>query len=167
MWLFITLTFFVAAAPAFAQSPVVDTAGTGRLIDQAMNHSEVMQNLQHLTDVIGPRLSGSPAMRRANEWTASRFQAYGLSAKLEPYEFGVTWQRGDAAMRLLQPFSRAITAHSWAWTEGTGGKSASRSGGPHGSLHPRKPRGLQVEGEGSLGPAPASVHRYGTPTGRR
>ena len=119
---FITLTFFVAAAPAFAQSPVVDTAGTGRLIDQAMNHSEVMQNLQHLSDVIGPRLSGSPAMRRANEWTASHFQAYGLSTKLEPYEFGVTWQRGDATLRLLQPFSRAITAHSWAWTEGTGGK---------------------------------------------
>src|SRR6185436_18967265 len=44
-------------------------------------------------------------------------------AKLEPYEFGVTWQRGDAAMRLLQPFNRAITAHSWAWTAGTGGKS--------------------------------------------
>jgi len=115
------LVVLATATPLAAQSSV-DTAGTGQLIDQAMNHSEVMQNLQHLTDVIGPRLSGSPAMRRANEWTASRFQAYGLSAKLEPYEFGVTWQRGDAAMRLLQPFSRAITAHSWAWTEGTGGK---------------------------------------------
>jgi carboxypeptidase Q len=116
------LVVLATATPLAAQSSV-DTAGTGRLVDQAMNHSEVMQNLQHLTDVIGPRLSGSPAMRRANEWTASRFQAYGLSAKLEPYEFGVTWERGDAAMRLLQPFSRAITAHSWAWTQGTGGKT--------------------------------------------
>ena len=116
------LLVLAAAAPLAAQSSV-DTTGTGRLIDQAMRHSEVMQNLEHLTDVIGPRLSGSPAMRRANEWTASRFHAYGLSAKLEPYEFGVTWQRGDAAMRLLQPFNRAITAHSWAWTEGTGGKT--------------------------------------------
>src|SRR3954447_12192228 len=123
MRLFLPLLFFVAAGPALAQAPVVDTAGTGRLIDQAMNHSEVMQNLEHLTDVIGPRLSGSPAMRRANKWTASRFQAYGLAAKLEPYEFGVSWQRGDVTMRLLQPFSRAITAHSWAWTEGTVGKN--------------------------------------------
>jgi carboxypeptidase Q len=122
MRLLLTLFILSLTRPLVAQS-AVDTSGVGRLIDQAMNHSEVMQNLEHLADVIGPRLSGSPAMHRANEWTASRFQGYGLSAKLEPYEFGVAWQRGDAALRLLQPFSRAITAHSWAWTEGTGGKS--------------------------------------------
>ncbi len=62
-------------------------------------------------------------MRRANEWTAARFQAYGLTAALEPYRFGVTWERGPATLRLVAPFSRAITAHSWAWTEGTGGKA--------------------------------------------
>jgi carboxypeptidase Q len=111
-----------AAAPLTAQS-AVDTAGSGILIDQALNRSEVMQNLQHLSDVIGPRLSGSPAMRRANEWTAGRFKSYGLSATLEPYQFGVTWERGPATLRLVAPFSRAITAHSWAWTEGTGGKT--------------------------------------------
>src|SRR5215204_2577727 len=122
MRLLITLFVLSLTKPLVAQS-VVDTVGTGHRIDQAMNHSEVMQNLQHLTDVIGPRLSGSPAMRHANEWTASRFQAYGLTSRLEPYEFGVTWQRGDATLRLLQPFSRAITAHSWAWTAGTSGKS--------------------------------------------
>src|SRR5215210_5541363 len=108
-------------APLAAQTQV-DTSGTGALIDQAMNRSEVMQNLQHLSDVIGPRLSGSPAMRRANEWTATRFRAYGLRVALEPYQFGVTWERGPASLRLTAPFSRAITAHSWAWTEGTGGK---------------------------------------------
>ncbi len=110
------------AAPLTAQSQV-DTSGAGVLIDQAMNRSEVMQNLQHLSDVIGPRLSGSPAMRRANEWTARRFRAYGLRVALEPYQFGVTWERGSASLRLTGPFSRAITAHSWSWTEGTGGKS--------------------------------------------
>jgi carboxypeptidase Q len=117
----ILLTTTTIATTAAAQSPV-DTAGVGRLLDQAMNRSEVMQNLQHLSDVIGPRLSGSPAMRRANEWTAERFKQYGLTAALEPYTFGVTWERGSATFRLLAPFTRAITAHSWAWTEGTGGK---------------------------------------------
>jgi carboxypeptidase Q len=113
-----------AAAPLAAQSSV-DTAGAGRLIDQAMNHSEVMQNLEHLSDVIGPRLSGSPAMRRANDWTASRFKDYGLTAALEPYTFGVTWERGAASLRLIAPFQRAVTGHSWAWTVGTGGKTLS------------------------------------------
>jgi carboxypeptidase Q len=119
---FLCLLALAAAGPAAAQSPV-DTAGTGALIQQAMDRSEVMPNLQHLSDVIGPRLSGSPAMRRANQWTAERFRAYGLSATLEPYTFGVTWERGSAWLRLTTPFTRAITAHSWAWTEGTGGKT--------------------------------------------
>src|SRR5215211_3535015 len=118
-----SLLCFLAVVPVVSLSAqTVDTAGSGTLIDQAMHHSELMQNLQYLSDVIGPRLSGSPAMRRANEWTASRFKGYGLTSRLEPYEFGVTWERGRATMRLLAPFTRAITAHSWAWTEGTGGK---------------------------------------------
>jgi hypothetical protein len=115
---FLVLT---TAAPLAAQTGV-DTAGAGILVNQAMNRSEVMRNLQYLSDVIGPRLSGSAAMRRANQWTAERFRSYGLTARLEPYRFGVTWARGAASLRLLAPFTRAITAHSWAWTEGTGGK---------------------------------------------
>jgi carboxypeptidase Q len=120
-----SLLSLTLALPAAVAAQSIDTAGIGRMLDQGTNHSEVMQNLQHLSDVIGPRLSGSPAMRRANEWTGSRFKAYGVPNRLEAYEFGVTWERGPATMRLLAPFTRAVTAHSWAWTEGTGGKSLS------------------------------------------
>jgi carboxypeptidase Q len=116
------LIVLAGATPLSAQFPV-DTAGAGHLIQEAMTRSEVMQNLQYLSDVIGPRLSGSPAMRRANEWTAARFKAYGLSTRLEPYDFGTTWERGSSSLRLVAPFARAITSHSWAWTEGTGGKT--------------------------------------------
>jgi carboxypeptidase Q len=123
LWLCAPLIAVPLAAQSPATPPPVDTAGAGRLIDQALNHSQVMQNLQHLGDMIGPRLSGSPAMRRANEWTAGQFKSYGLTARLEPYPFGVTWERGSASLRLLAPFARPITAHSWAWTEGTGGKA--------------------------------------------
>ena len=115
------LVLVLLASPLAAQS-AVDTTGAGALIAQAMDHSEVMSNLQHLTDVIGPRLSGSPAMRTANDWAAERFRAYGLAVALEPYTFGVTWRRGTATLRITAPFERAVTAHSWAWTAGTGGK---------------------------------------------
>jgi hypothetical protein len=124
MRLLVGLLLVTTATPLTAQS-TVDTTGVGRLLDQAMNRSEVMRNLQYLSDVIGPRLSGTPAMRRANEWTGSRFKAYGLSARQERFEFGVTWERGPASLRLTAPFQRAITAHSWGWTEGTGGKTLS------------------------------------------
>lgn len=129
MRLFPFLVALISAVPAAAQSAAppaaIDTAGTGKLVDQAMNRSEVIQNLRHLSDVIGPRLSGSPAMRRANEWTAGRFKSYGLAARLEPYPFGVTWERGSASLRLVAPFVRGMTGHSWAWTEGTGGRTLS------------------------------------------
>ena len=116
------LTAAALAAPLRAQS-TVDTAGADALVAEAMARSEVMENLRYLSDVIGPRLSGSPAMRRANEWTADRFQRYGLTATLEPFDFGVTWERGPLTLRLTAPFDRPITGHSWAWTVGTGGKT--------------------------------------------
>jgi hypothetical protein len=122
MRFFLFLFVLTSFVPLAAQS-AIDTAGAGTLVDQAMNHSEVMQNLQYLSDVIGPRLSGSRAMRRANEWTASRFESYGLATRLESYNFGVPWERGTAWLRLVAPFPRAMTAHSWGWTEGTGGKT--------------------------------------------
>src|SRR3954467_4284885 len=118
-----SLLLILAGATPLAAQTTVDTTGIGSLIDQAMNRSEVMQNLEYLADNIGPRLSTSPAMRKANDWTASRFTAYGLTAHLEPYEFGVAWERGTASLRLTAPFNREVTAHSWAWTEGTSGKT--------------------------------------------
>jgi hypothetical protein len=120
---FLACLVVLTSTTTLAAQSAVDTTGVGRLLDQALNRSEVMANLQYLSDVIGPRLSGSAAMRRANQWTAARFRSYGLSVRLEPYRFGVTWERGGASLRLLAPFSRGITAHSWAWTEGTGGKT--------------------------------------------
>jgi carboxypeptidase Q len=115
---------FACVAPLQGQN-TVDTTGSGALIAQAMDHSEVMQSLQHLSDVIGPRLTGTAAMRRANDWVAERLRGYGLTASLEPYKFGVTWERGTVTLRLTDPFTRAVTAHSWAWTAGTGGKTLS------------------------------------------
>jgi carboxypeptidase Q len=119
----IALAILSLSPAALRAQTAVDTAGAGVLIAQAMDHSEVMANLRQLTDVIGPRLSGSAAMRRANDWTAERFRTYALSAALEAYTFGITWERGTTLLRLVAPFTREITAHSWAWTAGTGGKA--------------------------------------------
>lgn len=102
----------------------VDTAGVGAVMDEGMNRSEAMQNLEYLTDVIGPRLTGSPAARAANEWTLRRFQDYGLAAHLEQWNFGGTWTRGPMWARLVVPRGHDLVAASWAWAPGTGGKPA-------------------------------------------
>lgn len=121
-----TLLVLVAVAPRITVAQyAVDTVGAGRLITEAMDSSEVMSNLQYLSDIIGPRLTGSSAIRKANQWTADRFRHYGLTARLEPWQFGVTWERGPASLRILAPFERNLVGHSWAWTAGTEGKAVS------------------------------------------
>src|SRR6185295_7111659 len=62
------LLAFVAAPLSAQQSWSVDTNGVGRIIDQGMNHSQVMDALRVLSDSIGPRLAGSPASRNARDW---------------------------------------------------------------------------------------------------
>src|SRR5438552_19101459 len=80
-----------------------------------------MQNLEYLTDALGPRPPGSPAARRANGWTLERFKAYGLDGHLEPWQFGGGWTRGAFRARLTATRPHEVTAASWAWAPGTGG----------------------------------------------
>lgn len=120
----------VVSAPrsVHAQELTVDTAGAGALIDQALNHSQVMENLQYLTDVIGPRLTGSSAVRRANDWSFERFKSYGLDGRLESWMFGGTWTRGPIRVRLVAPRAHDVSAASWAWAPGTGTGGATWTG---------------------------------------
>ena len=119
----VALSLAAVSIPVRAQDLRVDTTGVSTLIDQGMNHSQAMQNLQHLTDVIGPRLTGSPAARAANDWTMVKFKEYGLDAHLEQWNFGGTWQRGPMWVRMTAPRAHDIVAASWAWAPGTGGKT--------------------------------------------
>jgi carboxypeptidase Q len=116
------------AAPSVAQLGVrtlTDSSSIAFLIAEGMQRSRVPEDYRHLADVIGPRLTGSPAMRRANDWTAAKMREYGAdSVALEPWPFGVSWQRGPLTMRLLAPHQRWLSAASWAWTPGTNGPRA-------------------------------------------
>jgi carboxypeptidase Q len=123
-----------AGAPALGTAPVgaqldarilADSASIAFLIAEGTQRSRVAGDLAYLTDIIGPRLTGSAAMRRANEWVAAKLREYGAdSVALEPWRFGVSWQRGPMTMRLLLPHERWVNAASWAWAPGTNGPSA-------------------------------------------
>src|SRR6185437_9477251 len=109
----------------YAQAPIAqfsahvsnDDAVIARLIDEGMRHSHTDADLEYLLDVIGPRLSGSPEMHRANEWTEQKFREYGVDqATLEPWTFGVGWTRGPMTLRMLAPQRREMLGVSWAWS---------------------------------------------------
>ena len=118
----------LAGSVATAQAPVRAPAGEetiARIIREGMQNSHVDADLQYLLDVIGPRLTGSPEMRRANEWTQQKFREYGADrTDLENYKFGVTWTRGPTTARMLVPQRRELLAVSWAWSPSTNGPLA-------------------------------------------
>lgn len=113
------------APPPFAARGVLDSGPVNALMREGSQRSHVRDDFQYLTDVIGPRLTGSPGVRRANEWTAARMRAYGVdSTVLEPWPFGVGWRRGPFSMRLLVPHERELSGASWGWAPGTSGPVA-------------------------------------------
>jgi hypothetical protein len=109
-------------APATEADPAAGALDK-KLIAQAKDGSEVMTNLTYLSDVIGPRLTGSENLKRANEWAAEKMKSYGLSnVRLEPWTIPIGWQRGTATARLIEPDNgRTLTVAAMGWTPGTKG----------------------------------------------
>ena len=111
--------------PQHAVAVPGDAATLRRIVDEGTTRSHVAQDFEYLTDVIGPRLTGTAAARRANDWTAQKFREYGMdSTWLEPWTFGIGWQRGPMTVRLLEPQQRELIGYSWAWSPGTNGPLA-------------------------------------------
>jgi carboxypeptidase Q len=109
------------AAPLCAAEPV-DDAAIGRIRDEGLRHSQIMQTLEHLSDAIGPRLTGSASLKVANDWTRQQFAAWGLAdARLEGYDFGRGWHFEKSTVRMLAPRIAVLSALPKAWTPGTAG----------------------------------------------
>lgn len=94
----------------------------GQILTEIREHSELMNNLEYLTDRIGPRLTGSPLLRQANDWTVEMFRKYGLTnVHLEPYTITHAWTRGTATARIVAPTPHPLTIASAAWAPSTKG----------------------------------------------
>jgi Peptidase family M28 len=113
----------VATAPTVPTPEIPDLEFITRLREEEFGHSEVMNIMSHLTDDIGPRLTGSPNMKKANEWTRDQFTKWGLvNAHLEPWgTFGRGWAYQLCEVRMLSPDYVQFLALPMAWTPGTDG----------------------------------------------
>jgi carboxypeptidase Q len=117
----------IAAAPVIVQAQVVqeevDLSVVDRIRDEGLNRSQLPEMARHLTDVIGPRLTGSPGMRTANDWTAEQFRRWGLAGvTVEPWgSFGRGWERVSYSGMILSPYVEPLHAQPNAWTGSTKG----------------------------------------------
>ena len=91
-----------------------------RIKDEGMNRSQVMKTLSYLSDVIGPRLTASPGMKRSNEWTRDQLTGWGLqNAHLEPWgPFGRGWTLKRFSAQVSEPLDIPLIAYPKAWSPG-------------------------------------------------
>lgn len=95
----------------------------GKIKEEGQQRSQVASTLTYLTDVIGPRLTASPGLKRANEWTRDRLSCWGLSnAHLEPWgPFGRGWTLKSFSAQVVEPQCIPLIAFPKAWSPGTNG----------------------------------------------
>lgn len=111
--------FMPVHAGPVADEPV-DLAMVARIRQEGLHRSQVMDHLTHLTDHIGPRLTGSPGMDAANAWTRDKLAEWGLrNARLEGFDFGKGWSFDYVSVHMIAPRHSPLIAYPRAWTPGT------------------------------------------------
>lgn len=107
------------AAPAEA----IDQDVIWKIRREATERSQIMRTLHVLTDVYGPRLTGSPNLRKSQDWLVQRAAAAGLAnAHLEEWDFGHPgWANEKTAVHLVSPVKDSLVVEALAWTPGTNG----------------------------------------------
>jgi hypothetical protein len=101
-----------------AQTPPDPNDPIVRIREEGLKRSHVMETLSYLSDVIGPRLTGSPNLKRANEWTRDQLTKWGLqNAHLESWgPFGRGWVLKDFSAEVIEPQAIPLIAYPKAWS---------------------------------------------------
>jgi carboxypeptidase Q len=113
---------FLLTFPVAAQERV-DEGMIAKIRAEGLERSHAVETFTHLTTVIGPRLTNSPAHRRSIEWTQQQLRSYGLAnVHTEPWEFGRGWQLERFAIEMLEPRYLPLIGFPRAWSPSTQGK---------------------------------------------
>jgi carboxypeptidase Q len=111
--------------PLAAQWPAtekLDLDAVYRIKDEGLSRSKVMEIESYLTDVYGPRLTGSPNIREAAEYAQKTMRDWGVAnVRLETFPFGRGWQNQKMVANAVSPRAYPLIAYPKAWTPGTKG----------------------------------------------
>ena len=126
LFLFTTLSLSplsIEAQTSADQAERIDAEVYWKIRREGTERSEAMQTLHVLTDMYGPRLTGSPNFKAAADWTVKRMNAWGFkNAHLEPWDFGHPgWLNERLSAHITSPVKDALVCEALAWTPGTNG----------------------------------------------
>ena len=111
------------AAPLSAQTFPTNDATIRRIYEIGMDSSRLESEAHALFDSIGPRLMGSPDLKRADDWLVRMYTAWGIDAKEEQYGTWRGWVRGPSHIDLVSPRARTLQGQMVGYSPGTGGKN--------------------------------------------
>ena len=114
--------FAALAAVVVRAQDTLDYALLAKIQNEALSRSQVMDHVGWLSDVYGPRLTGSPGFARAADWAVKRLSEFGLgNAKTEKWKFGKGWSLTRFQAHLLEPQRQPLIGYPKAWTPSTQG----------------------------------------------
>ena len=116
------LTLAIALVPA-ARHEAVDAEMNARIRKEGKEHSHILRTVHYLTDVYGPRLTGSPNHKAAAEWAIKQMTEWGLeNGHLEPWDFGHPgWLNERFSGFIVSPVKDSLVGEVLAWTPSTKG----------------------------------------------
>jgi len=119
----VLILLLVVQAPAAISQERADLDMVTQIRLEGFRNSKVMETASHLMDSIGPRLTGSPNMRKANDWTRKQLEEWALSnAHLESWgPFGRGWSYEQSTVRMISPDRWEMLGLPVAWSPGTNG----------------------------------------------
>jgi carboxypeptidase Q len=160
-----------SAAPAASER--IDYETNAKIRKEGREQSQIMRTLHYLTDLYGPRLTGSPNHKAAAEWALRQMTEWGLeNARLEPWDFGRPgWLNERFAGFILSPVKDSLVGEVLAWTPSTRGtvvagalrieppqcETPRATGGPMADLLPGPPL---VSAEPPKCPTPQELRQY-------
>jgi carboxypeptidase Q len=121
-WIHTLAVCCFVVAPAMAQAPGLSDVDT-QMRAQETKDSQLMWWLHEVTDVYGPRLTGSPGLKAAQDFAVKQMKQWGFSnVHLEPWNFNHPgWQNLELEANTISPFQQTLNVRPAAWTPGTKG----------------------------------------------
>ena len=117
------LLFALANQSLLAQTDKIDSVINAKIREEAVKNSQIMRIIHFLTDVYSPRMTGTPNLKAAQNWTMEELRKYGLeNVSTEAWEFGFPgWQNEKLSVHAISPFKDSLVAEVMAWTPSTKG----------------------------------------------
>lgn len=109
----------LAAAPALRAQP--DPRVVRAIREEGFQRSQAMEIVSWLSDVHGPRVTGTPAIEAAKDWAAERMRSWGLRVSEERFAYGRGWSLERFHAHMIEPRVMPIIGYPRAWTPGTDG----------------------------------------------